>query len=103
LSKRKASSLPALHGFCDHGASKAAGSKASRITWYGEDPFPVLLGAYASAMGLILERRALGEAKIAFIESYAKAERVPDNLSGPRFHQNLFLQMLYGDPSLQLR
>ena len=76
---------------------------ASRITWYGEDPFPVLVGAYASAMSLIVERRALGEAKIAFIESYAKAERAPDNLSGPRFHQNLFLQMLYGDPSLQLR
>ncbi|MEW6440337.1 MAG: C25 family cysteine peptidase [bacterium] len=76
---------------------------ASRITWYGADPSPVLLGAYVSATTLVTERRALGEAKLAFIESYAGIERAPVNLSGPRFHQNLFLHMLYGDPSLQLR
>jgi len=76
---------------------------ASRITWYGTDPFPVLLGAFESATTLITERRALAEAKTRFIELYAEIERVPENLLGPRFHQNLFQQMLYGDPSIQVR
>ncbi len=51
---------------------------------------------------MIREGRCLAEAKVAFIESYRRLERVPENLPGAYFHQNLFLFMLYGDPSIQL-
>ena len=83
------------HGIC------ASFLGASRYTWYGRDPFPVLLGCVESSTSLITEQRALGEAKRHFIEYYAKKETVPENMPGPYFHQNLFLFMLYGDPALQ--
>ena len=76
---------------------------ASRNTWYGDNPLPVLFGGVQSALSLIWNGEALVEAKIRWIDYYAKTERVPHNMPGPEFHQNLFLLMLYGDPSIQLR
>lgn len=75
----------------------------SRSTGYGDNPFPVLLGAARSGQSLIWNRETLAEAKTDWIEYYAETERVPVNISGPLFHQFLFLFMLYGDPSIQLR
>jgi hypothetical protein len=40
---------------------------------------------------------------MSFVEFYSDNERVPENMLGWYFHQNLFLFMLYGDPSIQLR
>jgi hypothetical protein len=76
---------------------------ASRITDYGDNPFPVLFGGAEYMSSLIWNREALAEAKMSFIEYYTKRERVPDNMPGPDFHRNLFDFMLYGDPSIQLR
>ncbi len=76
---------------------------ASRWTWYGADPWPVLLAGVELVATLVAEKRCLAEAKMSFVESYRKNERVPENMPGHYFHQDLFLFMLYGDPSIQLR
>ena len=76
---------------------------ASRWTWYGADPWPVMLAGLELITSLIAEKRCLAEAKMAFVDHYKKNERVPENMPGHLFHQNLFLFMLYGDPSIQLR
>ena len=76
---------------------------ASRWTWYGSDPGPVLLAGIQLLSSLVVERRCLAEAKMSFVDYYVKKERVPENMPGHYFHQDLFLFMLYGDPSIQLR
>lgn len=76
---------------------------ASRWTWYGADPWPVLLAGIQLLSSLVVERRCLAEAKMSFVEYYVNNERVPENMPGHFFHQDLFLFMLYGDPSIQLR
>jgi hypothetical protein len=76
---------------------------SSRITFYGEDPVPAFSAQFKISTSLILQNRALAEAKIASIEHYADKERVPGNIDGPAFHQNLFQFMVFGDPSIQLQ
>jgi len=81
----------------------AAALVAGRTTWYGTDPWPVLSAGVQLVTTLIAEKRCLAEAKMSFVENYSENERVPENMPGWRFNQNLFLLMLYGDPSIQLR
>jgi len=76
---------------------------ASRWTWYGADPWPVLWAGVEMITSLIADKVCLAEAKTAFVENYRRNERVPENMPGHYFHQDLFLFMLYGDPSIQLR
>jgi hypothetical protein len=76
---------------------------ASSLTKYGADPWPVLLAGVRLVTTLIAEKRCLAEAKMSFVEYYRDNERVPENMPGFYLHQNLFLFMLYGDPSIQLR
>jgi|GEM_PF-2125393 len=76
---------------------------ASRLTGFGDNPLPVLFGGSVLTESLLWKRESLAEAKVGFIEYYATTERAPHNMPGPDFHRNLFLHMLYGDPSIQLR
>jgi hypothetical protein len=76
---------------------------ASRNTWYGPDPWPILLAGVRLVTALVGEKRCLAEAKMSYLDFYTKNERVPENMPGCYFHQDLFLFMLYGDPSIQLR
>jgi hypothetical protein len=80
----------------------AAALVASRITWYGTDPWPALFAGVELVTTLVADRRCLAEARMRFVDHYSMNERVPDNMRGWRFHQNLYLLMLYGDPSIQL-
>ncbi|MFX0208039.1 MAG: C25 family cysteine peptidase [Candidatus Hodarchaeota archaeon] len=70
---------------------------AGRNDFY--DPIPVLSSGFKAATSLIWRHRTLAEAKVDFIEHYAKKEM---NIARWSFHQNLFLFMLYGDPAIKL-
>lgn len=70
---------------------------------HGADPSPVLMAALDASTSLVRERLAVGDAKAKFIQSFVRNERVPRNMSGIKFHRNIFGLILYGDPSLQLR
>jgi hypothetical protein len=76
---------------------------SSRSTWYGEDPVPAFSAQFKISTSFVWERRALSEAKILCLEHFVAAEKVPGNLEGQYFHQDLFQFMVYGDPSIQLR
>lgn len=77
---------------------------SSRITFYGDDnPFPAFLSIFAGGVSFIWDRPALSEAKAVAMDYFVKNERVPENLEGWCFHQNLFQFMVFGDPSIQLR
>jgi hypothetical protein len=69
----------------------------------GSDPSPVLLGATKAAVSVFWTGRTLAEAKIHYIETYARGANIPHSVSGPKYHRNLFQFMLYGDPSIRLR
>ncbi len=75
---------------------------ATRWTWYGADPWPVLLAGVRLVTVLVAEKRCLAEAKMSFVEYYRHNERVPENMPGHYFHQDLFMFVLYGDPSIQI-
>jgi hypothetical protein len=76
---------------------------SSRVTYYGEDQGPAFSAQFKMSTSFIWERRALSEAKIICVEHFASTERVPGNLEGYFFHQDLFQFMVFGDPSIQLR
>jgi hypothetical protein len=75
----------------------------SRTTWFGDDPIPAFSAQFKISTSLITERRALASAKAASLAHFVRTERVPDNLPGPLFHQDLFDFIVFGDPSVQLR
>ncbi len=76
---------------------------SSRSTWFGDDPVPAFVSQLKVAENFIWARKALSESKILSLEYFAQAERVPDNLPGEYFHQDLFQFMVFGDPSIQIR
>ncbi len=76
---------------------------SSRDSRRGASLLPIFLGMADAASDLVIGRRCLAEAKAGFVESYAGHEKAPDNIPGAYMHQNLFIFLLYGDPSLQLR
>ena len=75
---------------------------SSRSTAYGEDPGPAFSSQFKISTSFVWERRALSEAKIICLEHFARTERVPGNMEGYAFHQDLFQFMVFGDPSIQL-
>jgi hypothetical protein len=75
---------------------------SSRESWRGTSLLPIFLGMAKAADTLISRGRCLAEAKAGFVESYAKYETAPDNIPGAYFHQNLFIFIIYGDPSIQI-
>ncbi|MFC1592324.1 C25 family cysteine peptidase [Thermodesulfobacteriota bacterium] len=75
---------------------------AGRDDYIGIDPSPILTSGFKAATDLLWRRRPLAEAKISFIENYIRREQPGANITGWRFHQNLFLFMLYGDPAIRL-
>jgi hypothetical protein len=75
---------------------------SSRDSRRGDNLLPIFLGMAEAARDLVIGGRCLAEAKAGFVESYAKHEAAPDNIPGAYLHQNLFIFLLYGDPSIQL-
>ena len=76
---------------------------SSRSTYFGDDPVPAFTAQLMLAENFMWGRKALSEAKILSLEYYAREERVPDNMPGDLFHQDLFQFMVFGDPSIQIR
>lgn len=76
---------------------------AARDVFFPSHPVPLLLSGFRAALSLLWAREPIAVAKADFIHHYAGCESVPGNLSGPCFHQNLFLLIVYGDPSIRVR
>ncbi len=75
---------------------------SSRVTYFGDDPIPAFQAQFEITNSFLWERRALSEARRISTELFVEMERVPENLEGRFFHQNLFQFMIFGDPSIQL-